>query len=141
VAHADHPPTGKPSPTGLDYAHTRQAEIRRAQKARLLASWCYDRGIGPGIGEADGEVQRVAARAAGVSPPHQNGAHSPTWTSVAHLLEQRALWDQRHERVPPPPAPCITCAVDPELCTHCRPLQLMLDDVADRAPQPERNPR
>lgn len=103
-----------------DYAHTSHAEAARRQKGRVLARWCYDRGVGPGVAAQPAAVRRAAARRAGVAPPHVSpDGRSPTWDLVAELLRSRASWDRNHDQQPPPHVTCIACAVLDAPCPSC----------------------
>lgn len=102
-----------------DYAHTRYAEQRRLTKAKLLARWCYERGIGTAIAAEPADVLRQLARRAGVPAPHIVDGSSPTWAIVTALLDKRAAWDQAHGVRPPPAAACIRCTVTGDRCGRC----------------------
>ena len=95
----------------VDFAHTAQAQRQRALKAQTLARWCYTRGLGPDVVNAEEPVLRAIARAAGVSPPHRRDGRSPTWDLVAQLLRLRPAWDREHNIVPPSPACCLDCVL------------------------------
>lgn len=103
-----------------DFAHTTAAEQARMEKAKTLARWCYTRGIRGHLLEVDPAVLRSLARQAGVNPPHQVGAVSPTWQLVDELLVARAQWDRDHSCPPPPAAAvCVACVVRGSLsCGH-----------------------
>ncbi len=64
--------------TGQPFAHTPVAEQRRREKARVLARWCYDRGIGARILDVAPDRLRLVARRASVTPPHQEAGGSST---------------------------------------------------------------
>ncbi len=110
--------------TAPAYAHSPIARQQRELKARLLARWCYARGIGPAIARQPAPVLRAAARQADVSLPHHDpdGA-SPTWLRAGELLHARAAWDRAHGRVPPDHVRCIACAVLQQPCPHCAQLE------------------
>lgn len=100
-----------------EFTHGQYAQRRRADKARELTRWCYQRGIGPAVVEQPPQVLRAAARAAGVSPPHLDDlGRSPTWQLVGELLGARAGWDRSRDRQPPSHVPCVGCAVLPGAC-------------------------
>lgn len=99
------------------FTHSQYAQRRRMDKGRELARWCYQRGIGPGVAAQEPAVLRLAARAAGVNPPHvDDQGHSWTWQLVAELLHARVAWDRAHGQPPPTHVPCIACAVLPAVC-------------------------
>jgi hypothetical protein len=78
----------------VDYTRTSQADTNRAAKARQLAHWCWHHAIPPtDITTWDQPTRRRAARTAGVNPPHRL---SPTWDLVTALLDQMAIWADRH---------------------------------------------
>lgn len=100
-----------------EFTHSQYAQRRRAEKARKLARWCYQRGIGPGVAEQPQQVLRAVAQGAEVKTPHlDDRGYSPTWQLVADLLGARAGWDRSHNRQPLPHVPCIGCAVLPGAC-------------------------
>lgn len=100
-----------------DFAHTTAAERARQDKAKTLARWCYARGISAGVLELDPVLLRSIARRAGVNPPRQVGAVSPTWQLVVDLLAARAQWDHEHARDAPPAVGCVACALEAP-CPH-----------------------
>lgn len=104
--------------TPVDFAHTTAAERARQDKAKLLARWCYARGIDACVLELDPVVLRSIARQAGVNPPRRAGAVSPTWQLVADLLTARTDWDHRHNHASPAPAQCLGCAVGSGCVRH-----------------------
>jgi hypothetical protein len=76
-----------------DYAHTDHAEKGRADKARRLASYAWERGItGTEVLALPAAVRRKLARAAGTNPP----STEETWALVAGLLEEKDAWAARH---------------------------------------------
>ena len=90
-----------------EFTNGQYAQRRRADKARELARWCYQRGIGLAVVEQPPQVLRAPARAAGVSPPHLDDlGRSPTWQLVGELLGRPG----RLGPLPRPAAP-IACAV------------------------------
>lgn len=96
----------------IDYASTPTARRHRQEKAKTLARWCYSNGIDARILDASAELRRKAARAAGVSPPHErDGQAGETWRIVAELLAARVVWDQAHAVTPPAPARCLECVL------------------------------
>jgi len=96
----------------IDYASTPTARRHRQEKAKTLARWCYTNGVDTRILEAPAELRRKAARAAGVSPPHErDGEAGETWRIVAELLAARVVWDQAHAVTPPEPADCLECVL------------------------------
>lgn len=97
----------------IDYAHTPVAERQRREKAKTLARWCYDHGVDGRILRCPAELRRKAARAAGVTPPHDpaDGGAGATWTLVAELLARRVIWDHDHHVTPPRAATCLECAL------------------------------
>ena len=97
--------------SGVDFAHTAQAQRQRGLKANTLARWCYTRGVGPDVVDAQEPILRAIARAAGVAPPHRRNGQSPTWDLVRQLLELRPAWDREHNIVPPAPACCLDCVL------------------------------
>lgn len=116
------------TPTAHFFAHNALAEARRLEKARVLARWCYDRGIGADILDVAPDRLRLVARRAGVTPPHQEDTGSPTWQLVADLLTQRAAWDQAHTVTAPSPAACLQCAIEKAPCSSCQPQLSMPDE-------------
>lgn len=110
--------------TSPAYAYGPSACRQRELKARLLARWCYARGIGPAIARQPAPVLRAAARQAAVSPPHlQPDGTSPTWLRAGELLRARAAWDRAHGKVPPDHVRCIACAVLQQPCSPCAQLE------------------
>ena len=107
------------TPPAHFFAHNTLAEARRLEKARVLARWCYDRGIDARILAVAPERLRYVARQAGVAPPHHEDTGSPTWQLVAELLTQRQAWDREHAVAPPPPATCVDCAIEDAPCSSC----------------------
>lgn len=116
------PPT--PGPGSGSFAYNARAEANRAAKAKVLARWCYERGIDEQVVELDQVRLRAVARAAGVSPPHQEPGGAPTWKLVAQLLVTRRAWDLEHGVVAPVGAECIRCVVDGSRCEVCMPALL-----------------
>lgn len=107
--------------TAPSYAHGQLAQQQRQHKARQLARWCYDRGIGPAVSHQPPPVLRSVAKQAGVSAPHHEpDGSSPTWTMVSELLTARAGWDRAHgQQAPAPPVQCIACTVLQQPCRQC----------------------
>jgi hypothetical protein len=104
----------------IDYAHTEYAEQQRTAKAKTLARWCYQHGIGPGVAEQPDSMLREIARLADVACPHRDPAGRwPTWEAVAQLLRARADWDAAHGVHPPEPVRCIGCTVLSTPCPPC----------------------
>jgi len=87
----------------VDFAHTPRAEQARHRKARILARWCYQRGVLAGVSALRPPLLRFIAHEAGVRAPHQDaGGCSETWQQVEALLAARRDWDRRHGLRPPP---------------------------------------
>lgn len=95
-------PVTTPSDGDADYfAHTRQAETNRLEKARGIARHLYQQSIDADTAAALPDVERRAAvRAAG-----HDRASDTTWNLVIDLLRARAAWDAAHP--PPPPVPVV----------------------------------
>ena len=107
----------------IDYAHTPTAERQRREKAKALARWCYEHGVDGRILRCPAELRRKAARAAGVTPPHEpgDGGAGDTWALVAELLVRRVIWDNEHQVTPPRPAACLECAIANSPCARHQP--------------------
>ncbi|MBF6095804.1 hypothetical protein [Nocardia cyriacigeorgica] len=76
-----------------DYAHSDAAARSRAEKARRLAGFLWDRGItGTELLAMPAALRRKLARAAQTNPP----STGETWESVARLLEEKDVWAARH---------------------------------------------
>lgn len=89
----------------------------RTDHAKVLARWCYQRGIGPAIAAAAPAVRLAAIR--GVGDP--TGMPDEVWPAVADLLQAREVWDREHGQAPPPAAACLHCAVLEQTCPGCAP--------------------
>jgi hypothetical protein len=80
-----------------DYAHSDAASKSRAEKARRLAGYIWERGItGAELLEMPTAVRRKLARAAATNPPSTD----ETWTSVAQLLDEKDTWAAQHPNHP-----------------------------------------
>jgi hypothetical protein len=80
-----------------DYAHTDHAAQGRAEKARRLAAYLWQRGItGAELPAIPAATRRKLARAAGTNPP----STEETWTLVARLLDEKDTWAARHPNHP-----------------------------------------
>ncbi|MET7767220.1 hypothetical protein [Nocardia sp. NPDC005366] len=76
-----------------DYAHTDASVSRRAEKARRLAAYLWDRDIsGAELLDMSGATRRKLARAADTNPPSTD----ETWTAAARLLDEKQAWSQRN---------------------------------------------
>lgn len=76
-----------------DFAHGDFATSRRAEKARRLAAYLWDRGItGAEVAAMDAAVRRKLARAADTNPPSTD----ETWTVVTRLLDEKDAWAARN---------------------------------------------
>ncbi|MEV0706092.1 hypothetical protein [Nocardia aurea] len=76
-----------------DYAHTDASVSRRAEKARRLAAYLWDRDIsGAELLDLPATVRRKVARAADTNPPSTD----ETWTVVARLLDEKQAWSVRN---------------------------------------------
>ncbi|MFI9504792.1 hypothetical protein [Nocardia sp. NPDC052566] len=76
-----------------DYAHGDFATRSRAEKARRLAAFIWDRGItGAELTAMPAAQRRKLARAADTNPPSTD----ETWVAVARLLEEKDAWAARH---------------------------------------------
>ncbi|WP_280182662.1 hypothetical protein [Nocardia cyriacigeorgica] len=76
-----------------DYAHSDAAARSRAEKARRLAGFLWDRGItGTELLAMPAALRRKLARAAQTNPP----STGETWESVARLLDEKDVWAARH---------------------------------------------
>jgi len=76
-----------------DYAHTDASVSRRAEKARRLAAYLWDRDIsGAELRTLPAATLRKLARAADTNPP----STGETWQVVARLLDEKAAWAARH---------------------------------------------
>ncbi|MFD0364006.1 hypothetical protein ACFQZZ_21370 [Nocardia sp. GCM10030253] len=76
-----------------DYAHSDSASKSRAEKARRLAGYIWDRGItGAELLAMPAVLRRKLARAAATNPPSTD----ETWASVAQLLDDKDTWAARH---------------------------------------------
>lgn len=76
-----------------DYAHNDVSTGRRAEKARSLAVYLWDRDISAAeLRTMPAATLRKLARAAGTNPP----STGETWQAVAALLDQKAAWAARH---------------------------------------------
>ncbi|NKY87151.1 hypothetical protein [Nocardia veterana] len=80
-----------------DYAHTDHASKGRAEKARRLAAYLWQRGItGAELAEIPAATRRKLARAADTNPP----STGETWDQVARLLDEKDAWAARHPNHP-----------------------------------------
>ncbi len=80
-----------------DYAHSDHASKSRAEKARRLAAYIWDRGItGAELLDMPAATLRKLARAAATNPP----STGETWTNVAHLLDEKDTWAGRNPNHP-----------------------------------------
>ncbi|WP_330232591.1 hypothetical protein OHA40_08940 [Nocardia sp. NBC_00508] len=80
-----------------DYAHSEAAAKSRAEKARRLAGYLWQRGItGAEVLAMSGPVRRKLARAAETNPPSTD----ETWVTVATLLDEKDTWAARHPEHP-----------------------------------------
>ncbi|RMI32621.1 hypothetical protein [Nocardia stercoris] len=76
-----------------DYAHTDHAAQGRADKARRLAAYVWQRGItGAELLALAPAVRRKLARAADTNPPSTD----ETWIATAALLDEKDAWAVRH---------------------------------------------
>ncbi|MGK8520125.1 hypothetical protein ACRS6B_00490 [Nocardia asteroides] len=80
-----------------DYAHSDAAAKSRAEKARRLANYLWQRGItGAEVLAMPAPVRRKLAKAAETNPPSTD----ETWTVVARLLTEKDDWAARHPEHP-----------------------------------------
>ncbi|CCF62078.1 hypothetical protein [Nocardia cyriacigeorgica] len=80
-----------------DYAHSDAAARSRAEKARRLAGFVWERGItGAELLAMPAALRRKLARAARTNPPSTD----ETWQSVARLLDEKDAWAARHPEHP-----------------------------------------
>jgi hypothetical protein len=80
-----------------DYAHTDIAAKGRAEKARRLAAYIWERGItGAELLALPDPTRRKLARAADTNPPSTD----ETWTLAAHLLDEKDAWAVRNPNHP-----------------------------------------
>ncbi|WP_036495293.1 hypothetical protein [Nocardia sp. BMG111209] len=80
-----------------DWAHTGHASKERAEKARRLAGYVWQRDIsGVELLELPDPARRKLARAAGINPPSTD----ETWTLVADLLNEKDAWAARNPQHP-----------------------------------------
>ncbi|WP_040775314.1 hypothetical protein [Nocardia pneumoniae] len=80
-----------------DYAHSEAAAKSRAEKARRLAGYLWQRGItGAEVLAMSAPVRRKLARAAETNPPSTD----ETWVTVATLLAEKDDWAARHPEHP-----------------------------------------
>ncbi len=76
-----------------DYAHTDHAGKGRAEKARRLAAYLWQRAIsGADLAAMPSATRRKLARAADANPPSTD----ETWTLVAALLDEKDAWAARN---------------------------------------------
>ncbi|MBO0853749.1 MAG: hypothetical protein J2P18_08275 [Nocardia sp.] len=76
-----------------DYAHSDHANCGRAEKARRLAAYLWQRGITGGeLAAIPGPLRRKLARAAETNPPSTD----ETWALVGRLLEEKDAWAARN---------------------------------------------
>lgn len=87
-----------------DYAHSDFAAKGRAEKARRLAAYIWQRDItGAELLALSPATRRKLARAADTNPPSTD----ETWSLTARLLDEKDSWAQRH---PNHPAAQRTCS-------------------------------
>ncbi|MEU4343362.1 hypothetical protein AB0H00_19140 [Nocardia sp. NPDC023852] len=80
-----------------DYAHSDAAAKSRAEKARRLASYVWQRGVtGSELLALPASARRKLARAAETNPPSTD----ETWVTVAQLLDEKDRWAARHPEHP-----------------------------------------
>lgn len=80
-----------------DYAHTDHAAKGRADKARRLAAYLWQRGItGADLLALPAATRRKLARAADTNPPSTD----ETWDMVARLLDEKDDWAARNPAHP-----------------------------------------
>lgn len=80
-----------------DYAHTDHASKGRAEKARRLAAYLWQRGIsGAEVATIPAATRRKLARAADTNPPSTD----ETWALVARLLDEKDGWATRNPNHP-----------------------------------------
>ncbi|MCP2320051.1 hypothetical protein APR12_005429 [Nocardia amikacinitolerans] len=76
-----------------DYAHSDASVSRRAEKARRLAVYLWDRDIsGAELRDMPAATRRKLARAAETNPPSTD----ETWLVVARLLDEKNAWAARN---------------------------------------------
>ncbi|MFC3966372.1 hypothetical protein [Nocardia jiangsuensis] len=76
-----------------DYTHTDHAARSRAEKARALAAYLWDRDIAAAeLRALSPATRRKLARAAGTNPPSTD----ETWDVAAALLAEKDAWAARH---------------------------------------------
>ncbi|KIA66818.1 hypothetical protein [Nocardia vulneris] len=76
-----------------DYAHSDAAAKSRAEKAKRLAGYIWQRGItGPELLAMPAATRRKLARAAETNPP----STEETWGTVAALLTDKDEWAARN---------------------------------------------
>jgi hypothetical protein len=86
--------------------------------AKTLARWCYTRGVDERALGCDEHLLKAAVNQALGRPAPTHLEHA-LWQQTVTLLRQRRDWDSDHQVSPPPPAPCLTCAVAVKGCpTH-----------------------
>ncbi|MBF6357744.1 hypothetical protein IU449_24900 [Nocardia higoensis] len=89
---ADHAHNAEHAHSG-DYAHNTISAGRRAEKARRLAVYLWDRDISATeLRAMPAAMLRKLARAAQTNPPSTD----ETWQAVAALLDEKAGWARRH---------------------------------------------
>ncbi|RDI45286.1 hypothetical protein [Nocardia mexicana] len=80
-----------------DYAHTDHASKGRAEKARRLAAYVWQRGItGSELLALPASTRRKLARAADTNPPSTD----ETWALVGQLLDEKDGWAARNPNHP-----------------------------------------
>lgn len=85
------------SDEAADFGHTEQAQARRAEKVRALASFCWDRAVSAADLRSMTDVaRRRLARAADVHPP----SSWETWDQVCDALEAKDTWAARNPAHP-----------------------------------------
>ncbi|MEV0031556.1 hypothetical protein [Nocardia sp. NPDC050793] len=76
-----------------DYAHSDASVSRRAEKARRLAVYLWDRDVsGAELLGMPAATRRKLARAAESNPPSTD----ETWLAVARLLDEKNAWATRN---------------------------------------------
>lgn len=80
-----------------DYAHSDFAAKGRAEKARRLAAYIWQRGItGAELLAMPDHALRKLARAADTNPP----STGETWSAAAQLLDEKDAWAARNTNHP-----------------------------------------
>lgn len=80
-----------------DFGHTEQAQARRVEKVRALASYCWDRALtAADLRSMTDATRRRLARAADVHPP----SSWETWGLVCEALDAKDAWAGRNSQHP-----------------------------------------